>query len=314
MPAAAGGVCKQVLLASLLVALAGIMLARISSGSLRSPPAAAAAAAASSLRSAAAVAPAAAAAAARNSTTTRSNNTSAVAAKASAAANNMSLRYRSPIVIPPRNGQPHTATVIVLHGLGDTGDGWAGAAPELGAALPYARFVFPHAPERAITLNYGMKMPGWYDIKSLEDIDQREDKEGVLESKRYVLEELVAGGGSSRSDRTAIVGFSQGGAIALSCLRGGAKLAGVVGMSTYVPLRKEPPIVGEANAQTPILLCHGDADQVVAYSFGLAAAELLKEATSAPVELRTYRGMGHSACPEELRDVAAFLKKVLPPV
>ena len=85
-------------------------------------------------------------------------------------------------------------------------------------------------------------------------------------------------------------------------------------MSTYVPLRKEATIVSDANKDTPILLCHGDSDAVVAYSFGLSAGELLKEATSAPVEFKTYRGMAHSACPEELRDVAAFLKKVLPPV
>jgi lysophospholipase-2 len=223
----------------------------------------------------------------------------------------MSLRYRSPIVVPARQ-QPHTATVIVLHGLGDTGDGWAGAAPELAAALPHAQFIFPHAPERPISLNFGMRMPGWYDIKSLEDIDQREDRAGVLESRRYVLEDVVQSGAASR---TAVVGFSQGGAIALACLRDGApRLAGVVGMSTYVPLRKEPPLVGAANQETPVLLCHGDADAVVSYKFGVSASELLKEATTGPVELRTYRGMAHSACPEELRDVAAFLKKVLPPV
>jgi lysophospholipase II len=300
-------VCKKALLLALLVALAGIMLARLSSGSLRtsvaaSPP--------PPLRAASA---AAVAAVARNNTATPRPS---VAAKSSTAANaNMSsLRYRSPIVIPAQNGRPHTATVIVLHGLGDTGDGWAGAAPELGAALPHARFVFPHAPERAISLNYGMKMPGWYDIRSLEDIDQREDKEGIHESRRYVLEELVSGGGGSPANRTAIVGFSQGGAIALSCLRATQKIAGVVGMSTYVPLRKEAPVISEQNADTPVLLCHGDADQVVAYSFGLAAAELLKEASRGDVQFRTYRGMGHSANPEELRDVASFLKKVLPPV
>jgi predicted esterase len=303
-----GGLCKRLVLFSLLLALSGIMLARLTSGIRQKTPLAPSS---SSSSPAAAAAFAAAAAAANRS----SSNHGPVAAKASSSAMspNKQLRYRAPIVVPARQ-QPHTATVIVLHGLGDTGDGWAGSAPELGAALPHARFVFPHAPERPISLNFGMSMPGWYDIKSLEDIDQREDREGILESQRYVLEDLVSGPGGSAAGRTAVVGFSQGGAIALSALRGPTKLAGVVGMSTYVPLRKEAPIVSPANADTPVLLCHGDADAVVAYSFGLAAAELLKSAIKAPVEFRTYRGMAHSANPEELRDVAAFLKKVLPPV
>lgn len=298
MPAAAS--CKCLALSSILLAIAAIMLARLSPGSLRYSAAAAAAATTTNKTSAPP----------RTAAAARASSSSANAANAT----NMSLRYRSPIVVPARQ-QPHTATVIVLHGLGDTGDGWAGSAPELSAALPHARFVFPHAPDRPISLNYGMRMPGWYDIKSLEDIDQREDREGILESQRYVLDELVGGAsGGSGPSRTAVVGFSQGGAIALACLRGSKKLAGVVGMSTYVPLRKEAPVVSDANKDTPVLLCHGDADAVVSYGFGVSASELLKEATSASVEFRTYRGMAHSACPEELRDVAAFLKKVLPAV
>jgi predicted esterase len=305
-----GGLCKRLVVFSIVLGVSGIMLARLSTGLRQKTPL-----------------PTTPAAAKLSST----SSPSAAKAFSSAAAGSMpsSLKYRAPIVVPARQ-QPHTATVVVLHGLGDTGDGWAGAAPELAAALPHARFVFPHAPERPISLNMGMRMPGWYDIKSLEDIDQREDREGILESQRYVLEELVGpasssssegGAGaaagnssSSASSRTAVVGFSQGGAIALAALRGGKKLAGVVGMSTYVPLRKEAPVVSAANADTPVLLCHGDADAVVAYDFGIAASELLKNATKASVEFRTYRGMAHSACPEELRDVAAFLKKVLPPV
>jgi len=295
-----GGLCQRVVVFSLLLAVSGIMLARLASGIRQQAPIAPS----SSSSPAAAVAAFAATAANRSR--------SSLAAKASSAMS-PALRYRAPIVVPARK-QPHTATIVVLHGLGDTGDGWAGSAPELAAAVPHARLVFPHAPERPISLNFGMRMPGWYDIKSLEDIDQREDREGILESQRYVLDGLVSGAGGSGAGRTAVVGFSQGGAIALAALRGSVRLAGVVGMSTYVPLRKEVPLVSAANAATPILLCHGDADAVVAYDFGLAASELLKNATKAPVEFKTYRGMAHSANPEELRDVAAFLKRVLPPV
>ena len=72
----------------------------------------------------------------------------------------------------------------MLHGLGDTGDGWADVAHDFKTGLPHVKFIFPTAPRRSITLNMGMKMTGWYDIASLADINQREDAEGLLESKR----------------------------------------------------------------------------------------------------------------------------------
>jgi lysophospholipase-2 len=156
-----------------------------------------------------------------------------------------------------------------------------------------------------------MRMSGWYDISSLEDIDQSEDAEGLRESQRYV-ESLVSAeaGAGVPSERVVVGGFSQGGAVALMMLRSRLKLAGVVGLSTYLPLRKEP--LGEANAATPILLAHGDADGVVAYQFGVGTYNALK-AAGRTVELKTYRGMGHSACPQELAAVGEFLAKVLPP-
>lgn len=79
-------------------------------------------------------------------------------------------KYNAPIVVPPK--KEHQSTLIMLHGLGDSGDGWADIAPQLAEKLPSCKFVFPHAPSRPITLNRGMRMPGWYDIASLEDINQ----------------------------------------------------------------------------------------------------------------------------------------------
>lgn len=218
--------------------------------------------------------------------------------------------YRAPIVVPART--KHTATMIMLHGLGDTGDGWAGIAGEFAAQLPHVKFIFPHAPARPITINMGAKMPGWFDISSLEDIDQREDAEGLRESKRYV-ESLVAAeaAGGVPPGRVVVGGFSQGGAVALMMLRSEEKLAGIVALSTYLPLRKQPPLISGANARTPILQCHGDADMVVNYGFGVATHNTLKE-LGADVDFKTYRGMGHSAVPSELAAVAEFLKKVLP--
>lgn len=102
----------------------------------------------------------------------------------------------------------------------------------------------------------------------------------------------------------------QGGAIALYTLRSDTKLAGVVGLSTYVPLHDKPPIISNANTKTPIFLAHGDADQVVQYQYGQASYEELKE-VGAEVEFKTYNGMQHSACPQELGDLATFLQRVL---
>lgn len=216
------------------------------------------------------------------------------------------LTYRSPIEIKPQSGV-HKSTVIMLHGLGDQGDGWADIGHEFKGALPDTKFIFPHAPRRAITLNFGMAMPGWYDIASLEAINAQEDKGGLEESKRYV-EELVAKEVASGIPSTKVVvgGFSQGGAVALMMLRSSTPLGGVVGLSTYVPMRNEQPVVSEANQQTPIFLCHGDADQVVAFAYGRQSYELLK-GLGCGVEFQTYTGMAHSACPRELQDVKDFM-------
>ncbi|KIY97237.1 lysophospholipase II [Monoraphidium neglectum] len=223
----------------------------------------------------------------------------------------MPLNYRPPIVL--RAQQKHTATVFMLHGLGDSGDGWAAVGDEWAPGNPQVKFVFPHAPLRPISINKGMRMPGWYDISSLEDIDQKEDEAGLVESKRYI-ESLIAAEEREGvpSDRIVVAGFSQGGAVALLMLRSEKKLAGIVGLSTYLPLRNEPGILSAANAKTPVLQCHGDADMVVNYGFGVNTHNKLKE-LGADAELNTYRGMGHSAVPSELAAVSAFLKQVLPP-
>ena len=113
--------------------------------------------------------------------------------------------------------------------------------------------------------------------------------------------------------RIVVAGFSQGAASALMQLRGeGAPLAGVVALSGYLPLARDGP-VSPANAATPVLMCHGEADAVVAYKFGVDSAAALKAAGAASVEFKTYRGMGHAACNDELSDVADFLTARLPP-
>lgn len=220
------------------------------------------------------------------------------------------LKYSAPIAIPPK--QAHSSTLIMLHGLGDQGYGWADIAPQLAEKLPKTKFIFPNAPSRSITLNRGMKMPGWYDIASLEDINQAEDMEGLEESKRYV-ETLIKAEVDLGipSDKIVVGGFSQGGAVALMMLRSDYALGGIVALSGYLPLREAPGVVSKANAKTPVFMGHGNADQTVDYHFGLNSSEALKSIHQVSVEFKTYNGMGHSSCPQELQDVTAFLARRL---
>jgi lysophospholipase-2 len=128
---------------------------------------------------------------------------------------------------------------------------------------------------------------------------------------RYIeglIEQEVASG--IPTSKVLVAGFSQGGAVSLLMLRSQHQLAGVIGLSTYLPLREEPPIISEANKQTPVLMCHGDTDQVVAYNYGKQSYEKLQEAGCA-VQFKTYPGMGHSACPQELEELKKFITEKL---
>jgi len=210
---------------------------------------------------------------------------------------------------PAPKGDKHTATVIWLHGLGDTGFGWAPVTESL--ALPYVKFLFPTAPTEAVTLNMGMEMPSWFDIVGLQPAD-KEDADGMLSSAAYlsnlVRAELEKG---IPHDRIVIAGFSQGGAVAMTAgmMMMDKPLAGVMSLSTWLPTFVEPTDVGKAQ---PVLMCHGDSDPVVLYSWGKASHQRALE-LGIQAEFRTYRGMDHGFCPEELQDVAQFLRKCLPP-
>eukprot|EP00191_Tetraselmis_sp_GSL018_P024502 CAMPEP_0177626906 /NCGR_PEP_ID=MMETSP0419_2-20121207/30913_1 /TAXON_ID=582737 /ORGANISM="Tetraselmis sp., Strain GSL018" /LENGTH=284 /DNA_ID=CAMNT_0019128011 /DNA_START=219 /DNA_END=1071 /DNA_ORIENTATION=+ len=216
----------------------------------------------------------------------------------------MSLSYPEPTVFPAK--EEHKATVIILHGLGDTAAGWASLANMF--SIPGVKFIFPTAPMRPITLNMGMVMTGWYDISSLEEVNQKEDEQGIRESWRYV-EGLVAQEEASGipSSKVVVGGFSQGGAIAMMAARSDKKFAGIVGLSTYVPLRDDAGgIVSEANRTTPILMCHGKSDMVINFEYGSGSANLLSE-KGASVSFKEYPYMGHEACIEELEAVKEFL-------
>ncbi|OCK81572.1 acyl-protein thioesterase 1 [Lepidopterella palustris CBS 459.81] len=213
----------------------------------------------------------------------------------------------------------HTATVIVAHGLGDSGAGWIWLAENWRRRNRFSEvaFIFPSAPNIPVTLNYGMRMPGWYDIKSLGDLASREeDEEGIMRSRDYfhsLINTEIAKG--IPADRIVIGGFSQGGAMSLlSGVTYPHKLGGIFGLSCYMLLRskiQELVPAGNPNKDTPIFMGHGDADQVVAHKWGqMTADELKKQGWS--VEFRTYENLTHSADPQEIDDLEAYLKGRIP--
>jgi len=204
-----------------------------------------------------------------------------------------------------------TASIIFLHGLGDSGMGWKPVGEMLSNHLPYLKWIFPNAPNKAVTLNGGTRMPAWYDILGLNQ-SAPEDETGIRESAKTVHDlikkEMDKG---IPSTRIVVAGFSQGGAIALfGGMTSPVKLGGILALSTYLPLFSKFSGAG-VNQDTKILMCHGDADPVVNHEWGKLSYEFLKS-KNLKISLKTYKNMGHSSCNEEFRDIAAFLKDVLP--
>jgi phospholipase/carboxylesterase len=211
------------------------------------------------------------------------------------------------VTLAPR--APAVATVILLHGLGANGWDFVPIAGELDLpdTLP-VRFVFPHAPVRPVTVNNGYEMPAWYDIKSIAPQD-RADAAGLAESSRrvadYIRGEQEFGVPASR---VVLAGFSQGGAVALHAgLRYPERLAGILALSTYLPF---PALLAAeksaANADVPVLMCHGREDAVVPIRMGSDSRDLL-QALGYAVEWREYP-MDHEVSLPELSDVARWLR------
>ncbi|BFZ64552.1 hypothetical protein YB2330_005699 [Saitoella coloradoensis] len=224
----------------------------------------------------------------------------------------------SAIRIPATNGAA-TAAVIFAHGLGDSGAGWSFIADHYKRekSLQHIKWIFPNAPLRPITLNGGMRMPAWYDLTSLERVEEAEDSVGMLQSVETIhalVKETIESG--IPADRIVIGGFSQGSAMALlSGMIHKEKLAGIAGMSGYLPMAsKLVDMRHPHNHDTPIFMAHGTADPVVKFQFGKMSMEFLKEKLGMEkIEWREYPGMGHTADLKELADFARWLEKVVPP-
>jgi len=210
-------------------------------------------------------------------------------------------------------GASPSATVIWLHGLGADGHDFEPIVPELRlpASLPI-RFIFPHAPVRPVTINNGMRMRAWYDI--LQFGGGKEDEDGIRASQKSVEAMIEAERKKGISaGRIVLAGFSQGGAIVLqAALRHAEPLAGVLALSTYLPLATTLKAeLSEANRATPIFMAHGAYDDIIPLRRAEQSMELLKQA-GCDVEWHTYP-MPHSVCAEEIADLREFLIKLLLP-
>ena len=216
----------------------------------------------------------------------------------------------TPIVIEPAGEAD--ASVIWLHGLGADGHDFEPVVDQLqDAASRATRFVFPHAPMQPVTINGGMMMRAWYDILDMQ-IERRVDVEGVARSaaiaEQLIAEQCAAG---IEPRRIVLAGFSQGGAIALHAgLRHGQRLAGIMALSTYLPVREGlEDEVSAANRDVPVLLAHGSQDPVVPLSASESSRVLLRS-LGYRVQCNTYP-MPHSVCAEQLRDISCWLEDVL---
>lgn len=197
--------------------------------------------------------------------------------------------------------------MIFLHGLGDTGHGWATAMGGIRGAN--MKVICPTASTMPVTLNHGFPMPSWFDLYSL-DINGKEDDAGIKKASALVhkmIQDEIKGGIEAK--RIILGGFSQGGALALySALTFPEELAGVIALSCWLPLHKGFPEARKSADSLAILQCHGDSDPIVPYKVGHMSAMFLKTFMKNST-FATYRGLSHSSSDEELADMKKFVEE-----
>ena len=203
------------------------------------------------------------------------------------------------------------AAVIWLHGLGADGYDFAPVVEAM-QPLPHIRFILPHAPTMSVTINGGYIMPAWYDILGA-DIATRQDVQGIRASQNHI-ENLIAREKQRgiAANRILLAGFSQGGAIALHTgLRHKEQLAGILALSTYLPLYDElEKERSPANNATPIFMAHGRFDDIIPLRTAIDSKNGLERA-GYRVEWHEY-AMPHAVCNEEIADIRNFILRTLP--
>ena len=218
----------------------------------------------------------------------------------------------APEIIEVETGPAPRATIIIMHGLGADGTDFVPIAQELDLApVGPVRFVFPHAPVMPVTINGGYRMRAWFDILGTE-MQGRQDEAGLRQSMASI-EELLAEERKrgTPASRIVLAGFSQGCAMALlTGLRHAERLAGIAGLSGYLPLAATTAAErSPANAATPIFLAHGSHDEMIVLPRAQSSRDTLRE-LGYDVAWHEYP-MGHSVCMEEIADLNAWLLRAL---
>lgn len=205
-----------------------------------------------------------------------------------------------------------THAIIWLHGLGASADDFVPIVPHLQLDTSVSiKFVFPQAPDRAITINGGMHMPGWYDIKGL-SIEDKQDEQGIAESAAIVstlIDELIEQG--IPANKIVLAGFSQGGAVVYhQSLRHPQQLAGLIALSTYLPFAEQVESqASEENKEIPILVQHGQFDPVVPIAMGEASAQRL-QGLGYTLEWQVYP-MEHEVIMEQIQELGRWINTIL---
>jgi phospholipase/carboxylesterase len=215
-------------------------------------------------------------------------------------------------IIEAQTGENPVASILIMHGLGADGRDFVPIAEQLDlSSIGPVRFLFPSAPHLPVTINGGYSMPAWYDILGA-DLTSRQDEAGMRQSQ-VAMETIIANEKSRgiAASRIVVAGFSQGCAMALMAgLRHGERLAGIAGLSGYLPLAdKMAAERSAANKDVPIFLAHGTRDGVIALPRAAASRDAL-EALGYPVEWHEYQ-MEHSVSPQEIIDLQKWLLRVL---
>lgn len=214
----------------------------------------------------------------------------------------------NPVIIAATAKQ--TASLIFLHGLGDTGHGWASTIAAIRG--PHVKLICPTAATMSVTLNAGFRMPSWFDLRTL-DATAPEDEEGIVRATdlihKLISDERKAG---IPSTKILLGGFSQGGALALhAALTYPEPLAGVMSLSCWLPRHEHFPAATKAPNSLPIFQAHGDCDPVVPFKWGQMTASFLKTFMK-NVEFTTYQGLTHSSSDAEINDMRQFIDRTLP--
>ncbi|XP_068093484.1 acyl-protein thioesterase 1 [Hyperolius riggenbachi] len=210
-------------------------------------------------------------------------------------------------------GKPR-GLLIFLHGLGDNGKSWLAGMNDF--RHNDIKYIFPNAPIMPVSLNMNCSMPSWFDLYGLET-NAREDEAGIkaaAENIKTIIDQQVKEG--IPSNRIILGGFSQGGALSLyTALTTHHKLAGVVALSCWLPLRDSFPqaAANSPNKDLPILQCHGDRDPMVRYAYGSLTSEKLRTIVKPEnVKFKTYSDLAHCSCHQEMEDTKIFIDKLLP--